>query len=160
MLSNIVTSLPEIKNEPIYQYESGSQSRENLQKALKELKSTKADYGFWINGKEVKTGNLHKMAPPHETSFDLGNFHKGDQNHVNDAVNAALKAKNDWANMPWEDRAGIFLKAADLIAGPYRYKMNAATMLAQSKNAYQAEIDAVCELIDFLRFNIHFAAQI
>lgn len=160
MLSNIVTSLPEIKNEPIYQYESGSQSRENLQKALKELKSTKADYGFWINGKEVKTGKLHKMAPPHETSFDLGNFHKGDQSHVNDAVNAALKAKNDWANMPWEDRAGIFLKAADLIAGPYRYKMNAATMLAQSKNAYQAEIDAVCELIDFLRFNVKFVEEI
>jgi len=160
MLSNIITSLPEIKNEPIYQYEPGSQSRENLQKAIEELKSAKADHGFWINGKEIKTGNIHKMTPPHETSFDLGVFHKGDQSHVNDAVDAALKAKKEWANMPWADRAGIFLKAADLISGPYRYKINAATMLAQSKNAYQAEIDAVCELIDFLRFNVKFIEEI
>ena len=100
------------------------------------------------------------MFPPHETAHLLGHYHKGDDSHVHAAIDAALAAKADWEAMPWEHRAAIFMKAAELVAGPYRYKLNAATMLAQSKNAFQAEIDAACEFIDFLRYNVFFMSEI
>ncbi|HZG24514.1 MAG TPA: L-glutamate gamma-semialdehyde dehydrogenase [Chitinophagaceae bacterium] len=113
-----------------------------------------------MGGREVRTGNMVRLHPPHEVAHTLGYFHMGDETHVSSAIDAALKAKEGWANLSWENRANIFLKAADLLATKYRYLINAATMLGQSKNAYQAEIDAACELIDFLRFNVHFLSEI
>ena len=127
---------------------------------LKELKSTQADIPMYIGGKEVKTNKKTALHPPHEIKHTLGYFHGGDERHVQQAIDAALAAKDGWANTSWENRAGIFLKAADLMATKYRPYMNATTMLGQSKNAYQAEIDAACELIDFLRFNVHFLGEI
>ena len=115
---------------------------------------------MWIGGKAVTTTNVRKMSPPHKHSHNLGNSHHGDAKSVKMAIDAALKAKRAWETMPFEDRAAIFLRAADLLADPYRAQINAATMLAQGKNAYQAEIDAACELIDFLRFNVSYAHQI
>ena len=113
-----------------------------------------------IGGKEVRTGNTVSMHPPYEHAHNLGSFHMGNASHVQDAIDAALAAREKWANTPWQDRAAIFLKCAELLAGPFRAKMNAATMLCQSKNAFQAEIDAACELIDFLRFNVQYMADI
>jgi 1-pyrroline-5-carboxylate dehydrogenase len=115
---------------------------------------------MYIGAEEVRTGNKKPLSPPHDHKHILGHFHEGDKSHVTQAIDAAMAAKELWADLSWENRASIFLKAADLLAGPYRYKMNAATMLGQSKNAYQAEIDAACELIDFLRFNVHFMGEI
>src|SRR5690606_8370298 len=129
-------------------------------KALLELKSVQRDIPMYIHGKEVRSGQRLEIRPPHETDHLLGHFHQADESHVNQAIHAALDAKEAWSNMPWEHRASIFLKAADLLANKYRYRMNAATMLGQSKNAYQAEIDSACELIDFLRFNVHFLTEI
>ena len=160
MPSNYLTGLPSLKNEPVFDYAPGSNDKMKLEAAIKELKSEKVDYGFWIDGKEIKTGDTHSMRPPHELAFDLGQYHKGSSAHVQQAVDAALKAKKSWAAMSFSDRSAIFLKAADLLAGPFRYKMNAASMLCQSKNAYQSEIDAVAEFADFLRFNVHFLNDI
>ncbi|MCK7555072.1 L-glutamate gamma-semialdehyde dehydrogenase [Chitinophaga sedimenti] len=115
---------------------------------------------MYIGGQEVRTGKTVDLRPPHERKHKLGHFHMGDAAHVTAAIDAALKAREDWANMPWEHRAGIFLKAADLMATKYRYHMNGTTMLGQSKNAYQAEIDSACEIIDFLRFNVHYLTEI
>ncbi len=115
---------------------------------------------MYIGSEEVRTGNTKKLSPPHDHQHLLANFHEGDRTHVEQAVNAALGAKHAWAELSWEHRAAIFLKAADLLAGPYRYTINAATMLGQSKNPYQAEIDSACELIDFLRFNVYFMTQV
>jgi 1-pyrroline-5-carboxylate dehydrogenase len=115
---------------------------------------------MYIGGKEVRTENLGEIRPPHDHQHLLAVYHIGDKSHVSAAIDAALAAKEDWENLPWEQRAAIFLKAADLIAGPYRARINAATMLGQSKNAYQAEIDSACELIDFLRFNVHYMTEI
>ena len=111
---------------------------------------------MYIGGEEVRTGELKAMHPPHETAATLGHFHAGNESHVHQAIEAALAAREEWADMSWESRANIFLRAADLIATKYRYHMNGTTMLGQSKNVYQAEIDSACELIDFLRFNVHF----
>lgn len=141
-------------------YAPGSPEREKLKQALSELKAATADIPMFINGQEVRTGKTVTMHPPHELSHTLGHYHKGGKEHIQQAIDAALAAKHDWENTPWEQRASIFLKAADLLAGPYRYKMNAATMLAQSKNPFQAEIDAACELIDFWRFNVQYMAQL
>ncbi|XOV93041.1 MAG: L-glutamate gamma-semialdehyde dehydrogenase [Bacteroidota bacterium] len=152
--------IPEPTNEPVYAYAPGSSERELLKEALKEARSSEKDVPMYIGGEEIRTGNKIKMSPPHEHSHVLGYFHEGEKSHVEAAIRAALEAKSTWAALSWEQRAGIFLKAADLIAGPYRYKMNAATMLAQSKNPFQSEIDAVCEFIDFLRFNAKFMEQI
>src|SRR5206468_7678835 len=110
--------------------------------------------------KEVRSNNKVRISPPHDHKHTLGYFHKTDKKHIDQAINAALAAKEAWANLAWEHRASIFLKAAELISGPYRAKLNAATMLGQSKNAYQAEIDAACEFIDFLRFNVHYMTEI
>lgn len=148
------------KNETVLNYAPKSAERAALQKAIAELKSQQRDIPMYINGKEVRTGDKKEIRPPHETGHLLGHFHAGGAEHVKQAIDAALEARKSWAEMPWEHRAAIFLKAAELLATKYRFKMNAATMLGQSKNAYQAEIDSACELIDFLRFNVHFLAKI
>lgn len=152
-------ALPPV-NEPVKEYRPGSSEREALKKALAEFRSKEADIPMYIGGQEVRTGNKLRISPPHDHQHTLGYFHEGNASHVNQAIEAALSAKEAWANLAWEHRASIFLKAADLIAGPYRARINAATMLGQSKNAYQAEIDSACEFIDFLRFNVQFATDI
>lgn len=157
-IGNFYYPLPH--NEPVLNYAPGSQERELLKQKLQELKSTKADVPMYIGNEEVRTGKKVEIHPPHERNHVLGSFHQGDASHVKKAINAALKAKDKWANMSWENRANIFLKAADLLATKYRPEICATTMLGQSKNAFQAEIDAACELIDFLRFNVHFLSEI
>lgn len=147
-------------NETVLSYAPGSPERKKLQAALKELKSQTRDIPAYIDGKEVHSGAKEEIRPPHETGHLLGHFHKSDASHVHQAIEAALKARVRWAEMPFQERAGIFMKAAELLATKYRYRMNAATMLGQSKNAYQAEIDSACELIDFLRFNVYFLQEI
>ena len=153
-------SYPLPKNEPILNYAPGSPERKRLKLVLAELKKATADVPMFIGSKEVRTNKKVAMHPPHETSHTLGYFHAGDAKHVNQAIEAALAAKENWANMSWENRAGIFLKAADLMATKYRPYMNGCTMLGQSKNVFQAEIDSACELIDFLRFNVHYLSEI
>ncbi|MGI8892713.1 MAG: L-glutamate gamma-semialdehyde dehydrogenase, partial [Bacteroidia bacterium] len=147
-------------NEPVLNYATGSTERKALQKVLKELRSKEEDIPMYIGDKEVRTEKKLELRPPHDHKHLLGTFSEGDSTHVSQAINAAIEAKEKWAALPWEQRASIFLKAADLIAGPYRPYINAATMLGQSKNAYQAEIDAACEFIDFLRFNVEFMREI
>jgi 1-pyrroline-5-carboxylate dehydrogenase len=147
-------------NEPVLNYAPGSRERDELKKALKELKSQEHDIPMYIAGEEIRTGKKIALRPPHETAHLLGHFHEGGESHVQQAVDAALKAKENWAAISWENRAGIFLKAADLLATKYRPYINGTTMLGQSKNAYQAEIDSACELIDFLRWNVHFLSEI
>ncbi|HEY4110740.1 L-glutamate gamma-semialdehyde dehydrogenase [Puia sp.] len=147
-------------NEPVLNYAPGSKEKETLKKALNELKSVEHDIPMYIGANEVRTGKKIALRPPHETAHTLGHFHEGDESHVQQAIDAALQAKAKWAGLSWEDRAAIFLKAADLIATKYRPYMNGTTMLGQSKNAYQAEIDAACEIIDFLRWNVHFLSEI
>jgi 1-pyrroline-5-carboxylate dehydrogenase len=147
-------------NEPVLNYAPGSKERELLKSALKELKNEKVDVPMFIGSEEIRTGDKVFICPPHEKNHVLGNFHQGDASHVKKAINAALKAKDKWAAASWENRANIFLKAADLLATKYRPYICATTMLGQSKNPFQAEIDAACELIDFLRFNVHFLSEI
>jgi 1-pyrroline-5-carboxylate dehydrogenase len=147
-------------NEPVLNYAPGSPERKRLKEVLKELKSTTVDVPMYIGGKEVRTGKKVNINPPHEKKHLLGYFHTGEEKHVHLAIESALAAKQSWAAMSWEDRAQIFLKAADLIATKYRPYMNGTTMLGQSKNVFQAEIDAACEFIDFLRFNVHFLSEI
>lgn len=148
------------KNEPVRDYAPGSNDANQLSAAIADLKKDVKDIPMYINGQEITTDKQGEIRPPHETSHLLATYHAGNAQHVNDAIEASLHAKEAWANTSWEHRATIFLKAADLIATKYRYKFNAATMLGQSKNAYQAEIDSACELIDFLRFNVHFLSKI
>ncbi len=152
--------VPIPKNEPVLNYAPGSPERNNLQKALTQARGKELDIPMYIGSKEVRTEKKVPVNPPHDHQHVLGYFHQGDAGHVELAINAALGAKSAWAELSWEHRASVFLKAADLIAGPYRAKLNAATMLGQSKNAYQAEIDSACEIIDFLRFNVHYMSQI
>ncbi|MBX3117514.1 MAG: L-glutamate gamma-semialdehyde dehydrogenase [Fimbriimonadaceae bacterium] len=147
-------------NEPVLNYAPGSKEKGALKVALSELKSQEADIPMIIGGKEVRTSKMIAIRPPHEIAHTLGHFHMGNASHVQEAIDAALAAKPAWENMSWENRANIFLKAADLLATRYRPYINAATMLGQSKNAFQAEIDAACEIIDFLRFNVHFLSEI
>jgi len=151
---------PEPHNEPVLSYAPGTRERETLINALQELKSTEHDIPMYIGSKEVRTGKKAPLRPPHETSHVLGYFHKGDETHAREAIDAALKARAAWASLPWEDRAAIFLKAADLLSTKYRAYANGTTMLGQSKNAFQAEIDSACEIIDFLRWNVHFLSEI
>ena len=159
-MANGFFNVPFPKNEPVLSYAPGSKERVALKKALDEARSQEYDIPMYIGGEEVRTGNKIRISPPHDHKHTLGYFHEGDKAHVTQAIDAAMAAKPLWTDLSWENRASIFLKAAELLAGPYRYKMNAATMLGQSKNAYQAEIDSACELIDFLRFNVHFMTQI
>ncbi|KIO46767.1 L-glutamate gamma-semialdehyde dehydrogenase [Sanguibacteroides justesenii] len=149
-----VYRLPNITNEPIKSYAPGSPERKELKAQISEVKATTVDLPMIIGGKEVRTGKLADIRPPHDHKHLLGHYHQGDASHVQMAIEAALKAKPAWEKMGWESRAAIFLKAADLLTGPYRQKMNAVTMLGQSKNAFQAEIDCVCELADFFRYNV------
>ena len=153
-------NVPLPKNEPVLSYAPGSNERAQLQKALAEARAKQLDIPMYIGDEEIRSGNKKRISPPHDHQHTLGFYHAGDKSHIEQAIDAALAAKPLWAGLSWENRASIFLKAADLLAGPYRYKMNAATMLGQSKNAYQAEIDSACELIDFLRFNVYFMSQI
>lgn len=155
-----IYQVPMPENDPIKSYAPGTEERATLKKALKVARSKELDIPMYIGSEEVRTGKKIKITPPHDHQHVLGYFHEGDSGHVEQAINAALGAREAWADLPWEHRASIFLKAAELIAGPYRAKINAATMLGQSKNAFQAEIDAACELIDFLRFNVAFMEQI
>lgn len=153
-------NVPEPVNETVLNYAPGSAERMLLKDALSEARSKIMDIPMFINGKEVRTSKKGEVRPPHDHKHVLATYSMGDKQHVSNAIDASLNAKSAWENLPWEHRAAIFLKAADLIAGPYRYKLNAATMLGQSKNAYQAEIDASCELIDFLRFNVKYMSEI
>ncbi|MBK6835754.1 MAG: L-glutamate gamma-semialdehyde dehydrogenase [Bacteroidetes bacterium] len=155
-----IYKVPVAANEPIKSYAAGSPERKELQAMLKELRSKELDIPMYIGSEEVRSGTKTRLAPPHDHKHTLGHFHKSDKTHVTQAIDAALAAKEKWANLSWEHRASIFLKAAELIAGPYRSKLNAATMLGQSKNAFQAEIDSACEIIDFLRFNVQYMTEI
>jgi 1-pyrroline-5-carboxylate dehydrogenase len=147
-------------NEPVLNYAPGSPEKKRLKSVIAELKNKTEDIPMYIGSKEVRTGKKVAIHPPHERHHVLGYFHYGEAKHVHQAIDAALEAKAQWASLSWENRANIFLKAADLIATTYRPYINGATMLGQSKNAYQAEIDAACELIDFLRFNVHYLSDI
>ena len=153
-------SYPMPVNEPVLSYAPGSAERKRLKEVLAELKKEQIDVPMYIGSKEVRTNKKGTLHPPHEIAHTLGTYSEGDERHVKQAIDAALAAKESWANMEWETRANIFLKAADLMATKYRPYMNGTTMLGQSKNAFQAEIDAACELIDFLRFNVHFLSEI
>jgi len=155
-----IYKVPAPINEPIKQYAAGSAERKELQAMLANLRSVELDIPMYIGAEEVRSNVIARLHPPHDHQHTLGHFHKSDKGHVTKAIEAALAAKEKWQNLSWEHRASIFLKAADLIAGPYRAKLNAATMLGQSKNAYQAEIDSACEIIDFLRFNVSYMAEI
>ena len=153
-------NVPNPVNEPVKSYAPGSPERKELQEVLNEMRSKEIEIPMYIGGKEVTTGNLVTLSPPHDHQHSLGAYHAGSKEHVNQAIDAAMAAKEQWISLSWEHRASIFLKAADLLAGPYRAKINAATMLGQSKNSFQAEIDAACELIDFLRFNVQYMTDI
>ncbi|MDN5216119.1 L-glutamate gamma-semialdehyde dehydrogenase [Fulvivirgaceae bacterium BMA12] len=153
-------NVPSPENEPVKSYAPGSPERAALKSAIEEARSAKIDIPMYIGGEEITTEKKLPLSPPHDHQHLLGHFNEGDAGHVEQAIDAALAAREGWTKMSWEHRASIFLKAAELIAGPYRCKINAATMLGQSKNAYQAEIDSACELIDFLRFNVSYMAEI
>ncbi|MDC0466240.1 L-glutamate gamma-semialdehyde dehydrogenase [bacterium] len=152
--------VPIAVNEPIKRYAPGSPERTKALDAYKKMYNSKIDVPMYINGEDVKTGNIDTMSPPHDHQHIVGTYHKAEKKNIDTAILGALEARNTWANTPWEQRAAIFLRAAELIAGPYRAKINAATMVAQSKTIHQAEIDAACELIDFLRFNVQFMTEI
>ncbi|WP_319227347.1 L-glutamate gamma-semialdehyde dehydrogenase [Draconibacterium orientale] len=155
-----IYNVPVAKNEPVLSYAPGSPERAELQAKLQELRSEELDQPMIIGGKEVFTDRKVRMFPPHEIAHTLGYYNQGDASHVEMAIDAALEARTEWANLSWQHRASIFLKAADLLAGPYRAKINAASMLGQSKNAFQAEIDAACEFADFLRFGVQVMTEI
>ncbi len=155
-----IFKVPVAVNEPIKNYAPGSPERKELQAMLAELRSKEINIPMYIGAEEVESNVLVRLHPPHDHQHVLGHFHKSDKTHIERAIAAALAAKEKWASLSWEHRASIFLKAAELIAGPYRAKLNAATMLGQSKSAYQAEIDSACEIIDFLRFNVQYMTEI
>lgn len=159
-MANAFFRLEKPANEPILGYQPGSPEKLELKAKLKELKDKEMEIPLIIGGKEIKTGDLGKCVMPHNHSHKLAVYHKASANEVQLAIEAAREAKAEWANMAWEDRFAIFLKAAELLAGPYRALVNAATMLGQSKNVFQAEIDSACELIDFFRYNAYYGTQI
>ena len=153
-------TVPVPVNEPVKNYAPGSPERIAIKAMLAGLRAVEMDIPMYIGGKEVRSEDKVRLAPPHDHKHTLGHFHKSNKDHVKQAIDAALAAKPKWEALAWEHRASIFLKAAELVAGPYRAKLNAATMLGQSKNAFQAEIDAACELTDFLRFNVLYMTEI
>ncbi len=155
-----IFNVPKAVNEPVKSYAANSPEKAAVLAAYKEMWNSKIDVPLYIGSEEIRTGNTKNIAPPHDHKHIVGQYHLGEKKHVEQAIANALESRTKWAAMPWEQRAGIFLKAAELIAGPYRAKINAATMIGQSKNIYQAEIDASCELIDFLRYNVEFMTQI
>lgn len=152
--------VPTAVNEPIKTYAPGTPEREEVLATYKEMFNSKMEVPLYIGSDQIKTGDTRTMRPPHDHKHELGVFHLAKKEHIDQAIQSALNAKEKWANLPWEQRTAVFLKAADLIAGPYRSRINAATMIGQSKNIFQAEIDSACELIDFLRFNVEYMAQI
>lgn len=152
--------VPKAVNEPVKSYAKGTPEREAVLKAYKELWNQQVDVPLYVGAEQIRTGKTKNMIAPHDHQHVVGTYHLAEKQHVEKAIKTALEARKKWAALPWEERAAIFLKAAELIAGPYRAKMNAATMIAQSKTIHQAEIDSACELIDFLRFNVEFMANI
>ena len=152
--------VPKAKNEVVKSYIPGSKERDEIQKTYKEMINSFTEVPMYINGKDVKSQNKKQISPPHDHQNIVGEYYIAEPKHIDDAIESALAAKENWENMSWENRSAIFLKAAELIAGPYRSKINAATMIGQSKTVHQAEIDSACELIDFLRFNVEFVTQI
>ncbi|MFP2996341.1 L-glutamate gamma-semialdehyde dehydrogenase [Spongiivirga sp. MCCC 1A20706] len=152
--------VPTAINEPVKSYAPGTPERDAVAAQYQSYFNGNVDIPMYINGEEIRTGNTRNMTPPHDHQHVVGTYHLADKSHVEKAISTALEARKKWSQMKWEQRAAIFLKAADLIAGPYRAKINAATMIAQSKTIHQAEIDAACELIDFLRFNVEYMSQI
>ena len=153
-------NVPVPANEPVYSYAPGTAERTLLAIAIQEARAKEVDIPMYIGGEQIRTEDKAKLTPPHDHQHSLGYYHKGNSQHVKQAIDAALAAKESWEALPWEQRAAVFLKAAELITTKYRYKINAATMLGQSKNVYQAEIDSACELADFLRFNVAYMAEI
>lgn len=160
LLNNAIFKVPMPFNEPVYDFEPGSPERAQLKAALDDIAGKKIEIPLIIGGKEVRTGNLGKVVMPHDHGHVLAEYHQAGEEEIQLAIEAAMAAKQEWAGLRWEERAAIFLKAADLLSGKYRFVMNAISMLSTSKSAYQAEIDSTCELIDFLRFNVHFAQQV
>ena len=146
--------VPAAKNEAVLSYAPGSEERKNVLNAYKKMYNNSVEVPMYINGEYVKTDKTLLMSPPHDHQHIVGKYHIAEKSHIELAIDTALEAKEKWSQMEWEQRAAIFLRAAELIAGPYRSKINAATMMAQSKTVHQAEIDAACEFIDFLRFNV------
>ena len=159
-MSKGVFNVPIATNEPVMSYEPGSHEREELLNTYKAMYSSRIDVPLYIGGKEITTSTKKDITPPHDHKHVLGQYSIGTAEHVNQAIDAALTAREKWAAMPWHQRVSIFLKAAELLAGPFRAKINASTMLAQSKNVFQAEIDAACELIDFFKFNAEYVTQL
>jgi len=159
-MANSVFQVPYPVNEPILSYAPGSPEKEEVLAMYESLYKSKIEVPMRIGNRNVKTGDTATMHPPHDHQHQLGSYHKANKDNIKDAIETALEARKSWSQMPWESRAAIFLKAAELVAGPYRSKINAATMLAQSKTIFQAEIDAACEYIDFLRFNVQFMQEI
>src|SRR5690606_15537849 len=153
-------NVPTPVNEPVYSYAPGTTERTLLKEAIEQARGQEVDIPMYIGGKEVYTKTKVKLTPPHDHQHILGYYSQGTKAHVKAAIQAALDAREEWENLSWEQRAAVFLKAAELIATKYRYKLNAATMLGQSKNVFQAEIDSACEIVDFLRFNVKYMAEI
>jgi len=153
-------NIPKAVNEPVKSYTPNSPEKEAVLKEYQKMWNAKIEVPLYIGNQEIKTGNTSAMVAPHNHQHTVGSFHNAEKTHIEQAITTALESRTKWATMAWEQRAAIFLKAAELIAGPYRAKINAATMIAQSKNIYQAEIDASCELIDFLRYNVQFMTEI
>ncbi|MEM9077028.1 MAG: L-glutamate gamma-semialdehyde dehydrogenase [Bacteroidota bacterium] len=152
--------VPTAFNEPVKSYAPGTPERDSVLKQYKDYYNSKVEVPLYIGSQEIKTGDTKPMSPPHEHKHVVGHYHVAEKKHIEEAIANGLESREKWANLTWEQRAAIFLKAAELIAGPYRAKINAATMMAQSKTIHQAEIDAACELIDFLRFNVEYMSQI
>lgn len=159
-MANAFFNVPTPTCEPVKAYAPGDAQRESVQALYKKMMSEQVDIPMFIGSEEVRTGNTVQITPPHDHQHVVGQYHRGGAEHAKKAVDAALEARKDWSQMPWEHRASIFLKAADLLAGPFRDRMNAATMIGQSKNIFQAEIDAACEMIDFFKFNVLYLTQL
>lgn len=152
--------VPIALNEAVKSYKPGSPEREEVLATYKAMMKETLEVPMYINGESIKSGNTQTMHPPHDHQHVLGSYHTAEKIHVESAIATALEARKSWSQLPWEQRAGIFLRAAELIAGPYRSRINASTMIGQSKNVFQAEIDAACEFVDFLRFNVQFMIDI
>ena len=159
-MSKGVFNVPIAKNEAVKSYKKGSSEREELLTTYKEMYNSTIEIPLYIGGKEIFTDNKKDISPPHDHKHKIGKFNLAEKSQIDMAIESALYAKENWSNLAWNHRVAIFLKAAELLAGPYRAKINAATMIAQSKNVYQAEIDAACELIDFFKFNAQYVTKL
>src|SRR5919107_2131643 len=160
MSTHAIFRPPAAFNEPVHDHAPGSPERERLRLRLERMRNERVEIPLVIGGKDVTTGETRPAVMPHDKEHVLADVHQGGAEHVQQAIDAAAEAWKDWSRWPWEERAAVFLRAAELLSGPWRDTLNAATMLGQSKTAHQAEIDAACEAIDFLRFNVHFAERL